>query len=77
MTLPRPLEGMLVLDLGQIYNGQITRGLVLLFLAYPFFGFMVILTGGVAILMAPLWVPLWVWNIYDAYRSAERLNRSR
>jgi len=58
-----------ITGLGQIYNGQIFKGL--LFMA----------VWGVAVLMSflliglPILVIVWVWGIIDAYRTAERLNR--
>lgn len=52
----------LVPGLGQIYNGQIGKGLVLL-----------VVVVGLAITIVGLVVaiPLWIWQIYDAYRTAD------
>lgn len=47
---------------GQIYNGQIGKGLVMLVA----FVFLAITVVGLVIA-----IPLWVWGIYDAYKVAE------
>jgi TM2 domain-containing membrane protein YozV len=55
--------------LGQIYNGQIAKGIVMLVM-YAFSVFLMhILIGFVT---TPI---LWIWGMVDAYRTAERLNR--
>ncbi len=55
--------------LGQIYNGQIAKG-ILLFCAYSLsLGLMLVLIGFV---LAPL---LWIYGMYDAYSTAEAHNR--
>ncbi|HWP35416.1 MAG TPA: hypothetical protein VNM66_07460, partial [Thermodesulfobacteriota bacterium] len=59
--------------LGQIYNGQIAKGLVL-FAVGPLF-FLGVLSWIVVGYF--LYVPLWIYAIYDAYRSAERINAER
>ncbi len=57
-----------VTGLGQIYNGQILKGL-LCALGYAIgWGLTTILIGWVFLL------PLWVWGIFDAYKTAERIN---
>lgn len=56
--------------LGQIYNGQITKGLVLVFVQLMNYLLMFVLIGFVT---API---LWIYSIYDAYRTAERMNRA-
>ena len=49
--------------LGQVYNGEIAKGLVL----------MVVTIGlAITIIGAVLALPLWIWLIYDAYKVAER-----
>ncbi len=54
--------------LGQIYNGEVGKGLITIvvqiingFLATIFIGFV---TGAI----------VWIWAIYDAYTTAERIN---
>lgn len=55
--------------LGQIYNGQLRKG-ILLAIAYVFsYLLMFVFIGFVT---TPI---LWAWGIIDAYRTAERLNR--
>jgi TM2 domain-containing membrane protein YozV len=57
--------------LGQIYNGQILKGLVILVVQ--------IINGALTTILIG-WIPLaivWVWAIIDAYREAERINARR
>lgn len=56
--------------LGQIYNGQIAKGLIITvvqiinaLLTMIFIGFV---TGGI----------VWIWAIYDAYSTAQKINQS-
>jgi len=61
----------LICGLGQIYNGQILKGLILM-ACYAVSWWMTILLVGWA------FVPvLWIWGIYDAYRNAEKINNSK
>lgn len=55
--------------LGQIYNGQIGKGIMFIILAI-IFGILIIAIIGIVLL--PLF---WVYNIYDAYKTAEKINR--
>ena len=55
--------------LGQIYNGQIAKGLV--FGSLYFISFLLIFAV-VGVVTTPT---LWVWGMVDAYRTSERLNR--
>jgi TM2 domain-containing membrane protein YozV len=55
--------------LGQIYNGQIGKGIAFL-VAYLFSLILIIAILG--IITTPI---LWIWGIVDAYNTAERLNR--
>ncbi len=57
--------------LGQIYNGQITKGLFIVVVQAINLALTVILIG---------WIPfaiVWVWAIFDAYSVAERINAGR
>jgi TM2 domain-containing membrane protein YozV len=57
--------------LGQMYNGQILKGLVILVVQ--------IINGALTTILIG-WIPLaivWVWAIIDAYREAERINARR
>ncbi len=55
--------------LGQIYNGEIGKGIAFLILYVVSILLMFILIG---FLTTPV---LWVWGMVDAYRTAERLNQ--
>jgi TM2 domain-containing membrane protein YozV len=55
--------------LGQIYNGQIGRGVVLGFVYLISWLLIGVLVGFIT---TPI---LWIWGMVDAYRTAERLNR--
>jgi TM2 domain-containing membrane protein YozV len=55
--------------LGQIYNGQIGKGLLFGFL---YFVSLILIFAVIGILTTPL---LWIWGMIDAYQTSERLNR--
>jgi TM2 domain-containing membrane protein YozV len=55
--------------LGQIYNGQIGKGLCFGFLYLLSF---VLIFALVGIITTPL---LWIWGMVDAYGTSERINR--
>ncbi|HEY9206096.1 MAG TPA: zinc-ribbon domain-containing protein [Candidatus Methanoperedens sp.] len=57
--------------LGQVYNGEILKGLIFMFISGIFFLLMFVLIG---FILLPLF---WAFNIYDAYRTAERINAER
>ena len=59
--------------LGQMYNGQMRKGVVLLG------GFLVLATGGFQPILGPLLhtasiAALYFWNLFDAYWTAQRIN---
>lgn len=54
--------------LGQIYNGQIGKGIAMLVLYGISWSMMWLIVG---IITTPI---LWIWGIVDAYRTAERIN---
>lgn len=57
--------------LGQIYNGQILKGLIIILVQ--------IINGALTIIWIG-WIPLliiWIWAMVDAYRQAEKINRRR
>ncbi len=57
--------------LGQIYNGQILKRIIM-FCAYSIsWLLMYVLIGFIT---TPV---LWVWGMYDAYKTAERINKSQ
>jgi len=57
--------------LGQIYNGEIAKGL-LFFIAEIFNVLLMLVVIGFV-----TWPLLWIWSMIDAYNTAERINRSR
>ena len=54
--------------LGQIYNGQIGKGII-----FGIIGFILALTIliGIGLFLYPLF---WVYNLYDAYNTAKKIN---
>ncbi len=54
--------------LGQIYNGEIGKGLMFIVVGGVFMLLMIVLIG---FILLPLF---WIYNIYDAYKTAERIN---
>lgn len=54
--------------LGQIYNGELTKGLVIVFVTAISWMLTKIIIG------AFILIPLWIWAIYDAYKTAEKIN---
>lgn len=57
-----------ICGLGQIYNGQIVKGLIFL-VAYVVSWFMMwVLIGFIT---TPI---LWIWGIVDAYQKAQKIN---
>lgn len=61
----------LVPGLGQVYNGQLTRGLLLILVAI-----VVLAVGWILLFPVVLYIVLWVWSIYDAYSKANVYNAS-
>lgn len=57
-----------VCGLGQIYNGQISKG-ILMIVAYMVSAMLIFLAVG--IITTPI---LWIWGMVDAYSTAERIN---
>ena len=55
--------------LGQFYNGQGTKGLYFIILAIVSWILFIILIGVL------LYILIWLWSIFDAYQSAEAINR--
>lgn len=58
----------LIVGLGQIYNGQIAKGLFLLLGAIISGVLMLILIGFI------FWIVIWLYAIYDAYDTAKKIN---
>ncbi|MDD5242453.1 MAG: zinc ribbon domain-containing protein [Syntrophorhabdaceae bacterium] len=55
--------------LGQIYNGQIGKGLLMIV------ALIVCIVLTIVIIGIFLWLILWLYGIYDAYNTARRINR--
>jgi TM2 domain-containing membrane protein YozV len=56
--------------LGQIYNGQIAKGVLFIVIQGINLLLMFILVGFITY---PI---VWIWGMVDAYKTAERMNRS-
>ena len=54
--------------LGQIYNGQIGKGIVFVVVGIVFAGLIFVLIG---VILYPIF---WIYNIYDAYTTAKKIN---
>lgn len=54
--------------LGQIYNGQIGKGILFIIIGFILALSMIVLIG---FLLYPIF---WIYNMYDAYKTAERIN---
>lgn len=59
-----------ICGLGQIYNGQILKGLIMMICYFIAWLLVYVLIG---FIIVPV---LWIWGMYDAYRTAERLNKA-
>lgn len=59
----------LITGLGQIYNGQIGKGIGLLIAAAVSAALCTVIIGFVFL---PV---IWIYGIYDAYKTTEKLNR--
>lgn len=54
---------------GQIYNGQIVKGIILILVQLVNSALMFVLIGFITY---PI---VWIWGMYDAYKTAERMNQ--
>jgi len=54
--------------LGQIYNGQIAKGIAFIITYFISAMLMIVLIGFIT---TPI---IWIWGMIDAYRQAEKLN---
>jgi len=54
---------------GQIYNGEIVKGIILILIQVINAALMIVLIGFITY---PI---VWIWGMYDAYKVAERMNR--
>ncbi|QLQ04674.1 MAG: hypothetical protein HZY76_00240 [Anaerolineae bacterium] len=58
----------LINGLGQIYNGEIAKGIIIFVVQLINVGLMYVVVGFVT------WPIVWIWSIYDAYQVAKRIN---
>ena len=58
-----------ITGLGQIYNGQIVKGVIFIIIQGINVLLMYVLVGFITF---PIF---WIWGMVDAYRTAERINR--
>ncbi len=56
--------------IGQIYNGQTIKGIILLIVYAVFVGLSALFVG------IPFAFALWIYGMVDALRTAEKINRS-
>jgi len=57
--------------LGQIYNGQLRKGLLFMVIGFINLLLTFVLIGFVT---APIW---WIYNVYDAYSVADKINKGQ
>lgn len=57
-----------IIGAGQVYNGEVGKGILFFLLAFVFLLLTFVLIG------LPFLLVLWVYAIYDAYRTAENYN---
>ncbi|WP_227938006.1 hypothetical protein [Alkalihalobacillus deserti] len=55
--------------LGQIYNGQIAKGIAFMIIQFINACLMFVIIGFITY---PI---MWIWGMFDAYRQAEEINR--
>ena len=60
---------LLLPGLGQIYNGEVKKGIIFIILDIVFIALAFIIIG------AFLYFILWVYGMYDAYTTAEKINK--
>ncbi len=58
----------LIAGVGQIYNGEVVKGIVIIVVQILNVVLMGIIIGFVT------WPIVWIWSMYDAYKVAQRLN---
>lgn len=58
-----------ITGLGQIYNGQIAKGVLFIIIQAVNLLLMYVIVGFITF---PI---LWIWGMVDAYRTAEKINK--
>jgi len=60
-----------ITGLGQIYNGQIAKGINFIIVYGISWALMFVIIGFIT---TPI---LWIWGMVDAYKTAERMNQGK
>ncbi|NQU24927.1 MAG: hypothetical protein HQ567_26890 [Candidatus Nealsonbacteria bacterium] len=64
--------------LGQLYVGDLVKGLLMMFLLPTVALIVILLTGETGYYVAcAVSICIWIYGMFDAYTSAERYNRQR
>lgn len=58
-----------ITGLGQIYNGEIGKGILFIIVQCINIALMFVLVGFITFAI------VWIWGMVDAYRTAEKINR--
>jgi len=69
--LPSAVLSAIFPGFGQLYNGEIDKGLLFIVLAF----FFVVAMAAREAINDLTYLILWIYGIYDAYRTAEKINR--
>ena len=57
--------------LGQLYNGEISKGVIFLIV-----GIILAILTVLTFFLCIVWIPFWIYGMYDAYTRAEVYNRA-
>lgn len=58
------LLSIFIVGAGQMYNGQILKGIIFIIIYY------------LIIFLSPIFILIWIYNIYDAYKNAKNINNN-
>jgi TM2 domain-containing membrane protein YozV len=62
---------LLLTGLGQLYNGEISKGVIFLVV-----GIILAILTVLTTFLCIVWLPFWIYGMYDAYTRAEEYNRA-
>jgi len=62
-----------IVGLGQIYNGQIGKGIGLIIL-YAVILASWLIQFDIRLIATPMLIAMWIYGIYDAYKTAQKIN---
>ena len=69
------LASFFLMGLGQLVNGDVTRGLVIWLCGATILASAFLLTFiFIGFLLYPVWFVFWLWQMYDAYQGAQKWN---